>query len=71
VSPSSLAIRGLLVLMLAVVIVWAWWYYRPTIEPSAGLSSGIAAISIGISMPTLLTVFVVVVVLFAMLKLLL
>jgi signal transduction histidine kinase len=49
-SSAHLSIRVLLALMLiiAIVIVWAWWYYRPTIEyGGSGLSTGITSMSIG------------------------
>jgi hypothetical protein len=49
-SSAHLSIRVLLALMhiIAIVIVWAWWYYRPTIEPGgSGLSTGITSMNIG------------------------
>jgi hypothetical protein len=77
-SPTNPVIRVLLAIILtvALVIVWAWWYYRPTLEAaSAGLSSRSESISIGSSsinlpylLPYLLTVIVVVVVVVAILK---
>jgi hypothetical protein len=75
-SPTKLVTRVFLALILtvALVIAWLWWYYRPTIEAgSAGLSSrsesiSIPSISIGISNPYLLMFLVVVVVVFAILK---
>ena len=75
-SPTQSVIRVLLALVLTVafVVVCLWWYYTPIIEAgSAGLSSrsesiSIPSISISISSPYLLTLIVVVVVLFAILK---